>query len=225
MSLAFPPEMEDILARTDHTCLKPDAVWTDIEKFLDEGMRYRTASVCIPPFFVRQASDYIQKNNEKYDGYNVKICTVIGFPLGANTNRVKCFEAMDALQAGVEAADGDEERKARRKHRPAPCSFFKELRQNEAGENGKRENGERQSAASGERDAEIKELHRRVGDIEGLFPSLETAVPAEIQTLLDQRAEARKAKNWAESDRLRDAIAAVGWLVKDSKDGQTVMKK
>ena len=52
-----------------------------------------------------------------------------------------------------------------------------------------------------------------------------TAVPAEIQTLLDQRAEARKAKNWAESDRLRDAIAAAGWLVKDSKDGQTVMKK
>ena len=43
--------------------------------------------------------------------------------------------------------------------------------------------------------------------------------------LLDQRAEARKAKNWAESDRLRDAIAAAGWLVKDSKDGQSVTKK
>ena len=50
-------------------------------------------------------------------------------------------------------------------------------------------------------------------------------VPAEIQALLDQRAEARKAKNWAESDRLRDAIAAAGWLVKDSKDGQSVTKK
>ena len=50
-------------------------------------------------------------------------------------------------------------------------------------------------------------------------------VPAAVQALLDQRAEARKAKNWAESDRLRDEIAAAGWLVKDSKDGQSVTKK
>ena len=50
-------------------------------------------------------------------------------------------------------------------------------------------------------------------------------IPSEIQALLDQRAEARKAKNWAESDRLRDAIAAAGWLVKDSKEGQTCTKK
>ena len=50
-------------------------------------------------------------------------------------------------------------------------------------------------------------------------------VPAEVQALLDARAAARAAKNWAESDRLRDAIAAAGWLVKDSKDGQTVTKK
>ena len=50
-------------------------------------------------------------------------------------------------------------------------------------------------------------------------------IPAEIQSLLDQRAEARKAKNWAESDRLRDEIAAAGWAVKDSKDGQTVTRK
>ena len=50
-------------------------------------------------------------------------------------------------------------------------------------------------------------------------------IPAEIQTLLDLRAEARKAKNWAESDRLRDEIAAKGWLVKDSKDGQSCAKR
>ena len=50
-------------------------------------------------------------------------------------------------------------------------------------------------------------------------------VPAEIQSLLDARAEARKAKNWAESDRLRDEIAAKGWIVKDSKEGQSVTKK
>ena len=50
-------------------------------------------------------------------------------------------------------------------------------------------------------------------------------VPAEIQSMLDERAAARKAKNWAESDRLRDAIAAAGWNVKDSKDGQSVSRK
>jgi len=50
-------------------------------------------------------------------------------------------------------------------------------------------------------------------------------VPAEIQALLDARAAARKEKNWAESDRLRDEIAAAGWAVKDSKDGQTVTKR
>ena len=50
-------------------------------------------------------------------------------------------------------------------------------------------------------------------------------IPAEIQAMLDERAAARAAKNWAESDRLRDAIAAAGWLVKDSKQGQTVTKK
>ena len=53
----------------------------------------------------------------------------------------------------------------------------------------------------------------------------EVEVPAEVQSLLDQRAEARKAKNWAESDRLRDEIAALGWAVKDSRDGQSVTKK
>ena len=50
------------------------------------------------------------------------------------------------------------------------------------------------------------------------------AIPAEVQSLLDQRAAARQAKNWAESDRLRDAIAALGWAVKDTKDGQRLSK-
>ena len=50
-------------------------------------------------------------------------------------------------------------------------------------------------------------------------------VPADIQAMLDQRAEARKAKDWAASDRLRDEIAAAGWIVKDSKDGQSVARK
>ena len=50
-------------------------------------------------------------------------------------------------------------------------------------------------------------------------------VPAEVQALLDLRAKARAERNWAESDRLRDEIAAAGWAVKDSKDGQSVTKK
>ena len=105
MSHSFPPEIEDILSRTDHTCLRPDAVWKDIEKLLVEGMKYRTASVCIPPSFVRQASDYIQKNCERFDGFRVKICTVIGFPNGYSTFETKAFEANDAVRNGADEID------------------------------------------------------------------------------------------------------------------------
>ena len=105
MSPGFPPEIEDILSRLDHTCLRQDCVWNDIEKLLDEGMKYRTASVCIPPSFVRQGSDYIQKNNEKYEGYKVRICTVIGFPNGYSTTETKVFEANDAVKNGAGEID------------------------------------------------------------------------------------------------------------------------
>ena len=74
----------------------------------------------------------------------------------------------------------------------------------------------------------VLDVFRRMDSVLGFifFGKAEKAdVPAEIQSLLDQRAEARKAKNWAESDRLRDEIAAAGWIVKDSKDGQSVTKK
>ena len=74
----------------------------------------------------------------------------------------------------------------------------------------------------------ILDVFKRMDSVLGVIffgKAAKAEVPAEIQTLLDQRAEARKAKNWAESDRLRDAIAAAGWLVKDSKDGQSVTKK
>ncbi len=71
----------------------------------------------------------------------------------------------------------------------------------------------------------VLSVFRRMDEVLGVVffgKAAKTAVPPEIQALLDQRAEARKAKNWAESDRLRDEIAAAGWSVKDSKDGQTV---
>ena len=74
----------------------------------------------------------------------------------------------------------------------------------------------------------ILDVFRRMDSVLGVifFGKAEKAdVPAEIQALLDQRAEARKSRNWAESDRLRDEIAAAGWIVKDSKDGQSVTKK
>ena len=71
-------------------------------------------------------------------------------------------------------------------------------------------------------------VFRRMDEVLGLIffgNAAKAEIPAEIQALLDKRAEARKAKNWAESDRLRDEIAAAGWAVKDSKDGQTVTRK
>ena len=76
--------------------------------------------------------------------------------------------------------------------------------------------------------AAVLDVFKRMDSVLGVifFGKAEKAdVPAEIQSLLDQRAEARKAKNWAESDHLRDEIAAAGWIVKDSKDGQSVTKK
>jgi cysteinyl-tRNA synthetase len=74
----------------------------------------------------------------------------------------------------------------------------------------------------------ILDVFKRMDSVLGVIffgKAAKAEVPAEIQSLLDQRAEARKAKNWAESDRLRDEIAAAGWLVKDSKDGQSVTRK
>ena len=71
-------------------------------------------------------------------------------------------------------------------------------------------------------------VFRRMDEVLGVifFGRAEKAeIPAEIQAMLDERAAARAAKNWAESDRLRDAIAAAGWLVKDSREGQSVTKK
>lgn len=76
--------------------------------------------------------------------------------------------------------------------------------------------------------AAILGVFRKMDSVLGVIffgKAVKAAVPPEIQSLLDRRAEARKAKNWAESDRLRDEIAAAGWLVKDSKDGQSVTKK
>ena len=75
---------------------------------------------------------------------------------------------------------------------------------------------------------ELLKVFKRMDEVLGVIffgnKKEKVEVPADVQALLDERAAARKAKNWAESDRLRDAIAALGWAVKDSRDGQTVAK-
>ena len=85
----------------------------------------------------------------------------------------------------------------------------------------------RQTNASGTCSKAVLDVFQKMDTVLGVIffgKAAKAEVPAEVQALLDARAAARAAKNWAESDRLRDAIAAAGWLVKDSKDGQTVTR-
>ena len=84
---------EEVLKIVDHTALEAVATWEDIEKLCGEAIKYKTASVCIPPSYVKRVSD-------KY-GENLVICTVIGFPLGYATKETKIFEAEDAVRNGA----------------------------------------------------------------------------------------------------------------------------
>jgi deoxyribose-phosphate aldolase len=90
-------DIREILAKTDHTLLSQSATWNDIKAVIDDGIKYGTASVCIPPCFVKKAAEYARGV--------VKICTVIGFPNGYNTTEVKCFEAADAVKGGADEID------------------------------------------------------------------------------------------------------------------------
>ena len=90
-------DIQTILAHCDHTLLKQDATWEQIRAICDEGMEYGTASVCIPPSFVKQAAEYMEGK--------LAICTVIGFPNGYNSTACKCFEATDAVKNGAEEID------------------------------------------------------------------------------------------------------------------------
>ena len=89
--------IQEILAHCDHTLLSPSATWEEIRAVCDDGMRYSTASVCIPPCFVARAKAYV--------GDRLKICTVVGFPNGDSTCAVKCFEAEEAIAAGADEID------------------------------------------------------------------------------------------------------------------------
>ena len=90
-------DIKKILSMVDHTYLKQDSTWDEIKKTCDEGMKYKTASVCIPPSFVKIAKEYV--------GTELRICTVTGFPNGYSTTRTKCFESQEAVQNGADEID------------------------------------------------------------------------------------------------------------------------
>ena len=88
---------KEILNRVDHTLLTPTATWEQVKAVCEEGKAFSTASVCIPPRYVKKAADYL--------GNSLKICTVIGFPNGYSTPEVKVFETEDAVRNGADEID------------------------------------------------------------------------------------------------------------------------
>lgn len=90
-------EIQNIMSHVDHTLLSQGATWEQIKVICDDGLKYGTASVCIPPSFVKQAAEYLCGR--------VAVCTVIGFPNGYNTTAVKCAETADALANGADEID------------------------------------------------------------------------------------------------------------------------
>ncbi|KAJ53374.1 deoxyribose-phosphate aldolase [Clostridium tetanomorphum] len=88
----------ELAAMIDHTLLKPEADLSSIKRICEEALKYNFASVCINPCNVKVASDIL-------NGSKVKVCTVIGFPLGATTTAVKVFEAEEAVKNGAEEVD------------------------------------------------------------------------------------------------------------------------
>lgn len=90
-------DVSEILKHVDHTLLLQTATWDEIRQICDDAMKYQTASVCIPPCYVRQASEYVQGK--------MAICTVIGFPNGNMTARTKEFETKDAIENGASEID------------------------------------------------------------------------------------------------------------------------
>lgn len=90
-------DRKEILKRVDHTLLAQNATWEEIRQILDDGLKYETASACIPAAYVKQAAQYV-------DG-KLPICTVIGFPNGYHTTAVKVFETKDAIANGASEID------------------------------------------------------------------------------------------------------------------------
>lgn len=90
-------DIQEILTHVDHTLLAQTATWEEIRQICDDAVRYQTASVCIPPSYVRQAREYVQGK--------VAVCTVIGFPNGYMTTKAKEYETEDAIGNGASEID------------------------------------------------------------------------------------------------------------------------
>lgn len=90
-------KINEILSKVDHTLLSQIATWEEIKAICDDGIKYETASVCIPASFVKQAKEYV--------GDKLTICTVIGFPNGYSTTATKVFETADAIKNGADEID------------------------------------------------------------------------------------------------------------------------
>ncbi len=88
---------QEVLSKVDHTVLKQTTTWADIQKLCDDAVKYQTASICIPPAYVKQAAEYLNGR--------IPVCTVIGFPNGSNTTECKAFEVRDAVKNGAEELD------------------------------------------------------------------------------------------------------------------------
>ena len=89
--------LEEMLGRVDHTLLKADASWEDVRKLCEEAVRYHTASVCVPPSYVKRIHDVY--------GGRLTICTVVGFPLGYSAAEAKLAEVRQALKDGCHEID------------------------------------------------------------------------------------------------------------------------
>ena len=90
-------EIKEILKHVDHTLLQQTATWEQIKEICDDAIKYQTASVCIPPSFVKKVKEYV--------GNKMAVCTVIGFPNGYMTKETKKFETQDALKNGADEID------------------------------------------------------------------------------------------------------------------------
>lgn len=89
--------VNEILKHVDHTLLLQQSTWEEIKQICDDAIKYGTASVCIPPSYVKEASEYVKGK--------MAICTVIGFPNGYMTTKTKEFETKDAIENGAEEID------------------------------------------------------------------------------------------------------------------------
>lgn len=90
-------ERSELLRHVDHTLLRPEATWAEIQQLCDEALKYHTASVCVPPAYVSRCANYLRGR--------IPVCTVVGFPNGYNTTRIKAYEAAEAVDNGASEID------------------------------------------------------------------------------------------------------------------------